>query len=105
MNSARSARAILRNRCCLPACRYEFVFPTSCNERAPVRLECGLVAMNLGRVATIMGRTIPTSCNQCGSTDAMIAIPRADVCRSLQVFVEINSAVDQFLLLKQAIPL
>jgi hypothetical protein len=34
-----------------------------------------------------MGRTIPTSCNQCGSTDAMIAIPRADVCGPLQIEV------------------
>src|SRR6059058_6607145 len=59
--------------------------PTSCNERAPVRCDCGPVAMIVGRVATIMGRTVPTSCNQCGPAGAMIAVPSADVCSPLQV--------------------
>src|SRR5947209_10991818 len=59
--------------------------PTSCNERAPVPCDCGPVAMILGRVATIMGRTVPASCNQCGPAGAMIAVPSADVCRSLQI--------------------
>src|SRR5690349_17338846 len=59
--------------------------PTSCNERAPVPCDCGPVAMILGRVATIMGRTILASCNQCGPGGAMIAVPSADVCGPLQV--------------------
>ena len=54
--------------------------PSSCNERAPVRCDCGPVAM-------IVGRTVPTSCNQCGPAGAMIAVPSADVCRSLHVAV------------------
>src|SRR3954471_11837006 len=49
--------------------------PTSCNERAPAPCDCGPVAMNLGRVATIMGQTVPASCNQCGPAGAMIAVP------------------------------
>src|SRR3954447_7945748 len=85
MNSARSGRAISRNRCFLPACRYEAAFPASCNERAPVQCDCGPVAMNLGRVATIMGRTVPASCNQCGPAGAMIAGPSTDVCGPLQL--------------------
>src|SRR3954465_9457494 len=59
--------------------------PTSCNERAPVQCDCGPVAMNLGRVATIMGRTVPASCNQCGPAGAMIAGPSTDVCGPLQL--------------------
>src|SRR3954467_8018061 len=85
MSSAQSGRVISRNRCCLPACRYEIVFPTSCNERAPVPCDCGPVAMILGRVATIMGRTVLASCNQCGPGGAMIAVPSADVCGPLQL--------------------
>src|SRR5215213_4823163 len=85
MNSARSGRVISRNRCCLPACRYEAAFPASCNERAPVQCDCGPVAMILGRVATIMGRTAPASCNQCGPAGAMIAVPSTDVCGPLHI--------------------
>src|SRR3954454_19954983 len=59
--------------------------PTSCNKRAPVPCDCGPVAMIVGRVATIMGRTIPASCNQCGPAGAMIAVPSADVCSPLQI--------------------
>src|SRR3954464_12508753 len=43
--------------------------------------------MIVGRVATIMGRTIPASCNQCGPAGAMIAVPSADVCSPLQIIV------------------
>src|SRR6185312_9959311 len=82
---ADAIRAILKNRCCPPACRYEIAFLSSCNERAPVPCDCGPVAMILGRVATIMGRTVLASCNQCGPGGAMIAIPSADVCSPLQV--------------------
>ena len=59
--------------------------PTSCNERVPVPCDCGPVAMILGRVATIMGRTVLASCNQCGPGGAMIAVPSADVCSPLQL--------------------
>src|SRR3954451_4990725 len=69
---------------------YDLIHPhpallTSCNERAPVQGDCGPVAMILGRVATIMGRTVLASCNQCGPAGAMIAVPSVDVCSPLQV--------------------
>jgi hypothetical protein len=51
--------------------------------------------MIVGRVATIMGRTIPTSCNQCGPGDAMIAVPSTDVCGPLQVAVQRDWAADR----------
>src|SRR3954452_24344395 len=85
MNLVRSGRAISRNRCFLPACRYETALSAGCNERGPRRPDCDPVAMNLGRVATIMGRTVSASCNKCGPTGAMIAVPSADVCGPLQV--------------------
>src|SRR4051795_12452108 len=59
--------------------------PASCIERAPVPCDCDPVAMIVGRVATIMDRTVPTSCNQCGPAGAMIAVPSADVCGPLQL--------------------
>src|SRR3954451_19170335 len=85
MNLVRSGRAISRNRCFLPACRYETALSSGCNERGPRRPDCSPVAMTLGRVATIMGRTVPASCNQCGPAGAMIAVPSADVCGPLHL--------------------
>ena len=51
-----------------------------CNEHGSGRSDCGLVAMNLDRVATIVGWTTAAHCNQSGPMDAMIAIPTADDC-------------------------
>jgi len=43
--------------------------------------------MDLGRVAAILGRAVPTSCNQCGPVMVMIAIPAADNCGPLHLVV------------------
>jgi hypothetical protein len=76
---------LLNGACKMRAAKPTSLCPASCNERGPVQCVCSPVAMILGRVATIMGRTVAASCNQCGPAGAMIAVPSADVCGPLQI--------------------
>ena len=57
----------------------------SCNDRGHAVDDCDLLAVNLGSVAVIVGRSPQARCNHCAHGLPFIAIRAADDCGSLQL--------------------